>query len=66
MVFDTFAAVGVPDAIVRGAIGDTVKEISHCIERAASDLVNEGFPEARDVVDLMRGGMEERLAVLKG
>lgn len=65
MVFDAFAAVGVPDAIVRGAIGDAVKEIPQCIERAVSDLVGEGFPEARDVADRMRDGMEKRLAVLK-
>lgn len=65
MVFDAFDRAGVPKVVVKGAIDASVEELPTCIERAAADLNNEGFSEAKIIAGKMLEGARRRLKVLK-
>lgn len=66
MVFDAFERAGIPKVVVKGAIDASIEELPACIERAAADLISEGFPEAQTIADKMLEGAYKRLDVLKG
>ena len=66
MVFDAFERAGIPKVVVKGAIDASVEELPACIERAAADLISEGFPEAGIIACEILEGAHKRLEVLKG
>ena len=50
---------------MKGAIDACAEELSACIERAAADLISDGFPEADAIAGKMLEGAHGRLKVMK-
>ena len=57
-------SMGIPAFVRETIIEDTMRDVPGTLERAAEDLVVEGFPQARDVLARMMQGVRSRLARL--
>lgn len=57
-------SMGIPAFVRETIIEDAVRDVPGTLERAAEDLVAEGFPQARDVLARMMQGVRSRLARL--